>query len=353
MAAIYFSLDGAFPDPNGIPHSGSAQLNGFQPAAILRKQIGGGSPTVYASPSQLGLNPFLDDVDALVLSENGDGIFQPSLTPFDWLGTATGGRDMLLFSVRRGSAVIGQMDSLMGLPIEAGDILIPPVAGGLSPFPGIFIAAEALGLSTMRSGGPMDEIDGVSIDIDPFFDCNNNGVEDSVDIGQGVSNDSNNNGIPDECERTFSRYCTCTAAVAPCGNSSATTGCQNSTGAGGSADGMGTTSLVTDDLQVVVGGLPPNSSHLLFSGPNQTQITFGDGVRCIGSPVYRLGIQTASGAGTSNFGPGIAATLCSSFSQCLMAGSTFNFQVWYRNAAPFCTASTFNLTNGLAVTYTP
>ena len=29
------------------------------------------------------------------------------------------------------------------------------------------------------------------------------------------------------------------------------------------------------------------------------------------------------------------------------------YQVWYRNAAAFCTAATFNLTNGYEVTWTP
>jgi hypothetical protein len=32
------------------------------------------------------------------------------------------------------------------------------------------------------------------------LDCNQNGVEDAVDISFGSSSDSNSNGIPDECE---------------------------------------------------------------------------------------------------------------------------------------------------------
>jgi hypothetical protein len=32
---------------------------------------------------------------------------------------------------------------------------------------------------------------------------------------------------------------------------------------------------------------------------------------------------------------------------------TREYQVWYRNAATFCTTSTFNLTNGLSVSWTP
>jgi hypothetical protein len=32
---------------------------------------------------------------------------------------------------------------------------------------------------------------------------------------------------------------------------------------------------------------------------------------------------------------------------------TRTYQVWYRNSAAFCTASTFNLTNGVEITWNP
>jgi hypothetical protein len=35
------------------------------------------------------------------------------------------------------------------------------------------------------------------------------------------------------------------------------------------------------------------------------------------------------------------------------AGATRTYQCWYRNAAPFCTPSTFNLTNGLEIVWQP
>jgi hypothetical protein len=35
------------------------------------------------------------------------------------------------------------------------------------------------------------------------------------------------------------------------------------------------------------------------------------------------------------------------------AGDVRTYQVWYRNAAAFCTPSTFNLTNGTQVTWAP
>jgi hypothetical protein len=34
------------------------------------------------------------------------------------------------------------------------------------------------------------------------FDCNQNGVDDSIDIALGASSDQNHNGVPDECEAT-------------------------------------------------------------------------------------------------------------------------------------------------------
>jgi len=35
------------------------------------------------------------------------------------------------------------------------------------------------------------------------------------------------------------------------------------------------------------------------------------------------------------------------------AGAIRVYQAWYRNAASFCTVSTFNLTNGLEVVWLP
>ena len=80
-----------------------------------------------------------DDVDALVLLENGVAGYQASSTLYDWAGGAT---DMLFFSLRRGSGTIGQPDSIFGAPIEEGDILVPPVAGGLNANPGIAAARK-------------------------------------------------------------------------------------------------------------------------------------------------------------------------------------------------------------------
>jgi hypothetical protein len=76
------------------------------------------------------------------------------------------GVDLIFFSIRRGSAVIGLPDSIFGAPIVEGDILVPPAIGGGSPFPGIWVAAEALGLWTMRPPFGPTEFGPFSDDLD-------------------------------------------------------------------------------------------------------------------------------------------------------------------------------------------
>jgi hypothetical protein len=36
----------------------------------------------------------------------------------------------------------------------------------------------------------------------PLYDCNENGIEDAVDIATGSSADADGNGVPDECQET-------------------------------------------------------------------------------------------------------------------------------------------------------
>jgi hypothetical protein len=260
---VYFSLEGALLDPlAGVLGSNSAQANGpsYQPGDVLRTSTPGATPLRYATAQQLGLDffgPGTDDLDALILAENGDGVFQPSLENYDWLSSAMP-RDMLMFSVRRGSAVIGRPDSIFGLPIEPGDVLVPPRIGG-GPFPGIWIAAENLGLATARSGTAPpdqgDDVDALDRSAGPQYDCNHNGIDDAVDIAVGSSMDSNMNGIPDDCESDKMEYCFCLNSASPCDNGypypGANSGCRNSSGLGARMSAGGTTSAGSDDLTMM------------------------------------------------------------------------------------------------------
>ncbi|MEM1206883.1 MAG: hypothetical protein AAGN66_26855 [Acidobacteriota bacterium] len=157
---VYFSLDAHWGDPleGGPINTGTALANGFLPGDVLVSSPGG-APALWAPAAALGLSAE-DDLDALILHDNGNGVYNPSNTPYDWMG---GGTDMLLFSVRRTSVLIGQVDSLIGRQIEEGDILTVTAAG-----PGILFPAESLRLRTVRGFGPGpfghgDELDGLSV----------------------------------------------------------------------------------------------------------------------------------------------------------------------------------------------
>jgi hypothetical protein len=146
-------------------------------------------------------------------------------------------------------------------------------------------------------------------------------------------------------------------AACPCGNfGAAGRGCENSLGTGGgslAASGQARTS--NDTLDLPASGLPAVGTALFFQGDDELAnglgAPFGDGLRCAGGEVRRLGVRPVS-AGTASFGPTGLDTL-SAVGLIPAEGAVRTYQVWYRNAASFCTPSTFNLTNGLRITWIP
>jgi hypothetical protein len=359
---FFFSLDAPWPDPlTGIPHSGSAPAHGFSGADVLNTPVPGAGPVMYAPAPALGLDlvagPFSDDLDALVLTENGIPGYQPSVQPFDW---ATGGTDMLLFSVRRGSAVIGMPDSIFGIPIEEGDVLttpLPTALGGLSPFPGLFVAAENLGLSTARSAGVLfgDDLDALDSELKPTLDCNGNGVEDAIDIATGFAADANGNGIPDSCEGGVTYSCFCPAPTAPCGNNDPSAGCANSTSVGALLTASGSTSVMADDLVMTTTQMPINTLGIMYMGTFLGGPTpFVDGLRCVGGNTRRWPLKSSGATGSFSYGPGMAAYAMSNFPPgfWLSPGSIWHFQSWYRDPAGPC-ATGSNLSNAATATFTP
>jgi hypothetical protein len=142
----------------------------------------------------------------------------------------------------------------------------------------------------------------------------------------------------------------------PCGNSSATVdqvGCLNSLSTGGKLRATGVASL-GGDTALLQGSQMPNSSALYFQGTIQQNSgngsLFGDGLRCAGGAVIRLGTTTnVSGSSTYPFG----AAQPIHIKGAITSPGVRTYQCWYRNAASFCTPSTFNLSNGLEITWTP
>ncbi len=140
----------------------------------------------------------------------------------------------------------------------------------------------------------------------------------------------------------------------PCANSGAAGhGCASSIDPSGALL-VATGSPVTVSDTLVLGATGVSSSVVLFfQGTAQTGggmgSAFGDGLRCAGGSIVRLG--TVQGVGGAAQFPGPNDPQLHTAGQITGAGAVRTYQVWYRNAAPFCTPSTFNLTNGLQLTW--
>jgi hypothetical protein len=148
-----------------------------------------------------------------------------------------------------------------------------------------------------------------------------------------------------------------TATACPCGNSGAAgNGCANSLNPGGAhIAGSGVASVAADSF-VLTGTGMPNASALYFQGTIQVAggagAVFGDGLRCAAGTVIRLATKLNSG-GTSSY-PSGTDTPIHTKGMIPITGGTRDYQVWYRNADPvFCPPATFNLSNGLQVTWLP
>jgi hypothetical protein len=146
------------------------------------------------------------------------------------------------------------------------------------------------------------------------------------------------------------------SGACPCGNTGAAGhGCASSFAPQGALlAASGFPSLTSDTLSIEASGVSP-AAVTFFGGitrtPSGGAITFGDGMRCITGTVHRLrAFPDASGAAQIPVAGG--APLHQGFAVGTV-GTTLYVQGLYRNAAPFCTSATFNLTNGLIVTWHP
>jgi hypothetical protein len=146
------------------------------------------------------------------------------------------------------------------------------------------------------------------------------------------------------------------AQACPCGNASfagSNTGCVHSLFVGGNLNAVGVASLAADSLVLRADSLPGGSvlffqgSGIVGAGPG---IVLDDGVRCVGSPVLRLGLKSPLQGFVSYPAAGDAPV---SVRGAASAGATLYYQAWYRDATLHCTSATANLTNALAVTWTP
>jgi hypothetical protein len=144
----------------------------------------------------------------------------------------------------------------------------------------------------------------------------------------------------------------------PCGNSSELgqgRGCKHSGNKGARLSVGGVASLAADSVVLHAYDLRPTST-LFFQGSTQLNLglglVFGDGLRCAGAPLQRLGLVDTPGDGYSTY-PDQTNTTPISLRGHVHAGEVKTYQVFYRDTGSFCTPNMFNMTNGVVVVWGP
>lgn len=142
----------------------------------------------------------------------------------------------------------------------------------------------------------------------------------------------------------------------PCGNNSPVgnpMGCLHSMNTGGVLRLAGNASIGADTL-ALNGFSMPNSTALYLQGSlaehSGLGSVLGDGLLCVTGSIIRLGSKT-NVAGQSHY-PEPSNPSISVRGGCTV-GDVRNYQIWYRNAAAYCTPSTANLTNGAQAVWGP
>jgi hypothetical protein len=144
------------------------------------------------------------------------------------------------------------------------------------------------------------------------------------------------------------------SGACPCGNQSIVgnnEGCLHNGGVGGRLTATGGTSITCDTLQLNASQMLGQTCIFLQGstvpfGPTN----FGDGLRCIGGTLRRLAVVPIVG-GAASLGGGSGTPIHISG---LVTPGDRGYQVWFRDSNfSFCTALTYNITNGVKATWAP
>jgi len=126
----------------------------------------------------------------------------------------------------------------------------------------------------------------------------------------------------------------------------------NSVGGGGLMGSSGTLSIGANLFTLSARCCPPQQLGLFYYGGGAAHVPFGDGLRCVAGPFFRLGppVQIDAGGSVSRLLDFTSSPADSGPGE-ILAGSTWYFQLWYRD--PDGGFSGFNLTDGLRATFLP
>ena len=162
-------------------------------------------------------------------------------------------------------------------------------------------------------------------------DCDSNGTFDACDIFAGTSLDADQDGVPDECGGGPANYCSSAA---------------NSSGSAAVISVSGSTSVAANNFTLSATTVPAKPG-LFFYGASQVDVPFGNGRLCVGAPLARLSVVfgvagTASFTYDLNLPPAAPAQIT--------AGSTWNFQYWFRDTG---VGVGFDTSDAVSVPFTP
>ena len=109
-----------------------------------------------------------------------------------------------------------------------------------------------------------------------------------------------------------------------------------------------------DTLDLLGSGLAPNKPGLFFEGTGTVGggngMAFGDGLRCAGGSISRIGLRTANASGEIHWGPSFGNPLVSTRTGAV-PGDGRTYQLWYRDPSGGPCSSGFNLTNAVRVNW--
>jgi hypothetical protein len=132
------------------------------------------------------------------------------------------------------------------------------------------------------------------------------------------------------------------------GTSTFCTTAPNSAGFGTRIDSRGSVSIAANGFTLLARCAPSGSTGLFFFGTSTQFAAFGDGHRCVGGSLVRLGPpMTADATGHAVR----AVDFRSAAGSAIPAGSTRHFQYWHRDVA--AGGSQFNLSDALSATFRP
>ena len=125
----------------------------------------------------------------------------------------------------------------------------------------------------------------------------------------------------------------------------------NSAGAGATMGASGSTSIAANNLTLNVSGAVPGAFGVFFYAAQQGFSPLGNGNLCVSGTLFRLNPPTAAdGAGANGRLLDFTQGNPGSGPGQILAGSSWNFQYWYRDVAGG--GQQFNFSDGLSVAFT-